>query len=40
VCNNCGEAYVDEATSEQLLAEAAAVLRAGARVDVREYRAA
>lgn len=37
VCPNCGEAYLDEAISARLLAEADAVARAGAVVDVREF---
>jgi YgiT-type zinc finger domain-containing protein len=36
VCPTCGEAYVDEAVTIQLL-ETEAVARAGAQVDVREY---
>jgi YgiT-type zinc finger domain-containing protein len=39
VCPNCGEAYVDEAVTTQLL-ETKAVVRAGAQVDIRNYAAA
>lgn len=39
VCPNCGEAYVDEATAEQLLATAEQLAQAGAQVDVRAYAA-
>ena len=37
VCDNCGEAYVDEATTHKLLE---AEVKAGAQIEVREYKAA
>jgi len=37
VCENCGEAYVDEATTRELLHGAEAAARAGVMVDIREY---
>jgi len=37
VCENCGEAYVDEATARELLHGAEAAARAGVMVDIREY---
>ncbi|MCC6615614.1 MAG: type II toxin-antitoxin system MqsA family antitoxin [Anaerolineae bacterium] len=40
VCDNCGEAYVDEETTEQLLAAAEAAVDAGVQVEVREFVAA
>ena len=40
VCQNCGEAYLDEATSAHLLATVNEAARAGVQVDVREYVAA
>lgn len=40
VCDNCGETYLDEATTARLLAEADALASAGTVVDVRDYRAA
>ncbi|MBI3732672.1 MAG: YgiT-type zinc finger protein [Chloroflexi bacterium] len=40
VCPNCGEETVDEPTTAQLLAEAEALARAGALVDIRAYSAA
>ncbi len=40
VCANCGEAYVDEATTAQLLDAAEAALKAGVQVEVREFVAA
>ena len=40
VCSNCGEAYVDEETTRRLLETAEAEARAGAQVEVRQYKAA
>lgn len=40
VCRNCGEEYVDEEIAQQLLDTSEEVAKAGAQVDVREYRAA
>jgi YgiT-type zinc finger domain-containing protein len=37
VCPNCGEEYVDEKVSAQLLKRADALAKEGAQVDVREY---
>jgi YgiT-type zinc finger domain-containing protein len=37
VCDNCGEAYVDEDVARQLLETAELALRAGVHVDVREF---
>ena len=37
VCENCGEEYVDEETSKQLLGTAEEAARAGVQVDVRQY---
>ncbi len=40
VCDNCGEAYVDEATTEQMLRAANDAAGAGVQVDVRTFIAA
>jgi YgiT-type zinc finger domain-containing protein len=40
VCENCGEAYVDEATTQALLTAAEAAVKAGVQVEVREFAAA
>ncbi|MBV6437716.1 MAG: hypothetical protein DCC53_16915 [Chloroflexi bacterium] len=40
VCANCGEAYVDDDTTRQLLEAAEAALKAGVQVEVREFVAA
>jgi YgiT-type zinc finger domain-containing protein len=37
VCANCGEEYVDEVETQRLVAAAEEALRAGVKVDVREY---
>ncbi len=37
VCANCGEEYVGEATTARLLRTAEEAVRAGVKVDVREY---
>jgi hypothetical protein len=39
VCTNCGEEYVDEETTRQLLETAEAAARTGVQVEVREYAA-
>jgi len=40
VCANCGEEYLDEATTTKLLRTAEEAVRAGVQVDIREYVAA
>lgn len=40
VCANCGEAYVDEATTTQLLNAAESAMKAGVQVEIREFVAA
>jgi YgiT-type zinc finger domain-containing protein len=40
VCVNCGEEYVDEQVAEKVLAAAEASVRAGVRVEIRDYVAA
>jgi len=39
ICDNCGEAYVDEEISRQLLDTADEALRVGVQVDIREFAA-
>jgi len=39
-CENCGEEYVEEETSKQLLGTAKEAARAGVQVDVRQHTAA
>lgn len=40
VCANCGEEYVSEDTTARLLKSADEAVKAGVKVDVREYAAA
>jgi YgiT-type zinc finger domain-containing protein len=40
VCDNCGEAYVDEEVTRELTHAVTEALRAGFQVDVREFVAA
>lgn len=40
VCQNCGEGYVDEEITEQLLQMAEEAVRRGVQVDIRQYIAA
>ena len=40
VCSNCGEEYVDDATSSRLLEAAEDAARVGVHVEVRDYAAA
>ncbi|MBI1821762.1 MAG: type II toxin-antitoxin system MqsA family antitoxin [Nitrospirae bacterium] len=40
VCANCGEEYIDEKTTAQLLKSAETAAKTGVQVDVREYMAA
>jgi YgiT-type zinc finger domain-containing protein len=37
ICTNCGEEYVDEATTAQLLSEAEKAVQAGGQVHIREF---
>jgi YgiT-type zinc finger domain-containing protein len=40
VCDNCGEEYLDDATAENLLKIAGEEAKAGAELDVQQYRIA
>ena len=40
ICQNCGEAYLDEPTASRLLQIAEEQARAGVKVDIRSYAAA
>jgi YgiT-type zinc finger domain-containing protein len=39
ICDNCGEAYVDEEITRQLLGTTEEALKAGVQVDVRKFAA-
>ena len=40
ICDNCGEEYVEDEITQQLMQQAEATLAHGAQFDVRQYRAA
>lgn len=40
VCENCGEAYIEDLVTAQLLQTAEAAVKAGVQVEVREFAAA
>jgi len=40
VCENCGEEYVDEKAAQDVLSAAESAVRAGAKVEIRDYVAA
>ncbi len=40
VCDNCGEAYVDEEITRKLLEDAKQITASGSQIDVRIYKAA
>jgi len=37
VCDNCGEEYIDEATTEKTLTQAETAARQGVTIEVREF---
>jgi YgiT-type zinc finger domain-containing protein len=37
ICDNCGEAYVDDATTSDLLHKAQEIVQRGVEIDVRKY---
>ena len=37
ICDNCGEKYVDEATTKELLNKARNIVKNGVEVDIRKY---
>jgi YgiT-type zinc finger domain-containing protein len=39
VCSNCGEAYVDQGTTQRLLREAEEAAQSGVQVHIREFAA-
>jgi len=39
ICSTCGEQYVDDATTRQLLEQAEAAIKQGVQVDVRSFAA-
>ena len=37
ICDNCGEKYIDEATTKGLLNKAREIMKNGVEVDIRKY---
>jgi hypothetical protein len=37
VCENCGEAYVDEKVTDELLEQAEELVQTGTQVEIRQY---
>jgi len=37
ICDNCGEKYIDEATTKALLGKAREIVKNGVEVDIRKY---
>ena len=37
VCDNCGEKYIDEVTTKDLLCKAREIVKSGVEVDIRQY---
>ncbi len=37
ICDNCGEKYIDKATTKDLLSKAREIVKNGVEVDIRKY---
>ena len=37
ICDNCGEKYIDESTTKELLNKARSIVKNGVEVDIRKY---
>jgi len=37
ICDNCGEKYIDKATTKELLSKARSIVKNGVEVDIRKY---
>ena len=37
ICDNCGEKYIDESTTKELLKKARDIIKNGVEVDIRKY---
>ena len=40
ICDNCGEKYIDKATTKELLNKAREIVKNGVEVDIRKYEVA
>ena len=37
ICDNCGEKYIDDSTTKELLSKAREIVKNGVEVDIRKY---
>ena len=37
ICDNCGEKYIDESTTKELLSKAINIVKNGVEIDIRKY---
>ena len=37
ICDNCGERYIDDSTTKELLSKAREIVKNGVEVDIRKY---
>jgi len=37
ICDNCGERYIDESTTKELLSKARNIVKNGVEIDIRKY---
>ena len=37
ICDNCGEKYIDESTTKELLSKARNIVKNGVEIDIRKY---
>ncbi len=37
ICDNCGEKYIDDSTTKELLNKARKIVKSGVEVDIRKY---
>ena len=37
ICDNCGEKYIDESTTKELLNKARSIVKNGVEIDIRKY---
>jgi len=40
ICDNCGESYIDESITKELLNQAREIVKSGVEVDIRKYEVA
>jgi len=40
ICDNCGEAYIDDTTTKELLEKAREIIKSGVEIDIRKFKTA